>query len=50
MLVPTLLGARMYIGISEARFRQIVLSLLMLSGIALLASSLPALLARPVAG
>ena len=50
MLVPALLGARVYIGISEARFRQIVLSLLTLSGIALLASSLPALLARPVAG
>lgn len=47
MLVPTLLGARVYIGISEARFRQIVLSLLTASGIALLASSLPVLLARP---
>ncbi len=46
MLVPTLLGARVYIGISEARFRQIVLSLLTASGIALLASSMPALLAR----
>lgn len=32
MLVPTLLGTRMYIGISEARFRQIVLSLLTGSG------------------
>jgi len=46
MLVPTLLGARVYIGISEARFRQVVLSLLTASGIALLASSLPVLLAR----
>ncbi|KAG0922945.1 hypothetical protein G6F31_019713 [Rhizopus arrhizus] len=46
MLVPALLGARVYIGISEARFRQLVLSLLTASGIALLASSLPALLAR----
>lgn len=45
MLVPTLLGARVYIGISEARFRQVVLSLLTASGIALLASSLPVLLA-----
>lgn len=44
MLVPTLLGARMYIGISEARFRQIVLSLLTGSGVALLVSSLPQLL------
>lgn len=46
MLVPTLLGARVYIGISEARFRQLVLGLLTASGIALLASSLPVLLAR----
>jgi uncharacterized membrane protein YfcA len=46
LLVPTLLGARLYIGISEARFRQIVLSLLTASGVALLASGLPSLLAR----
>jgi len=46
MLVPTLLGARLYIGISEARFRQIVLGLLTASGVALLASALPTLLAR----
>lgn len=46
MLVPALLGARLYVGLSEARFRQIVLSLLTLSGIALLASSLPQLLNR----
>ncbi|MFY3549417.1 sulfite exporter TauE/SafE family protein [Achromobacter insolitus] len=46
MLVPTLLGARLYIGISEARFRQIVLGLLTASGLALLASALPRLLER----
>jgi uncharacterized membrane protein YfcA len=46
MLVPTLLGARLYLGISEARFRQIVLGLLTASGVALLASSVPTLLAR----
>ena len=46
MLVPTLLGTRLYIGISEARFRQIVLSLLTASGVALLASAVPQLLAR----
>jgi uncharacterized membrane protein YfcA len=46
MLLPTLFGARLYIGISEARFRQIVLGLLTASGVALLASSVPALLAR----
>ncbi|ODP32917.1 sulfite exporter TauE/SafE family protein [Pandoraea sp. ISTKB] len=44
MLIPTFLGARLYIGLSEARFRQIVLSLLTASGIALLASSVPKLL------
>lgn len=46
MLVPALLGARLYIGISEATFRKVVLSLLTVSGVALLASSLPALLQR----
>jgi uncharacterized membrane protein YfcA len=46
MLVPTLLGTRLYIGISEATFRKIVLSLLTASGVALLASSLPQLLQR----
>jgi uncharacterized membrane protein YfcA len=46
MLIPSLLGSRMYIGISEARFRQIVLGLLCLSGVALLASALPALARR----
>lgn len=46
MLIPSLLGSRLYIGISEARFRQIVLGLLCLSGVALLASSVPVLLQR----
>ncbi|KJK24344.1 permease [Burkholderiaceae bacterium 16] len=44
MLVPSILGARLYIGISEIAFRRIVLSLLTASGVALLAASLPALL------
>lgn len=44
MLIPTLLGTRLYIGISEARFRQIVLSLLTASGAMLLAASVPRLL------
>jgi len=44
MLIPTLLGTRLYLGISDAAFRKIVLSLLTLSGIGLLASSLPKLL------
>ncbi|MCW5663284.1 MAG: sulfite exporter TauE/SafE family protein [Piscinibacter sp.] len=46
VLVPVLLGARVYIGLSEQAFRRIVLVLLTLSGIALLVSSLPVLLAR----
>ena len=45
-MVPTLLGTRLYIGISEARFRQLVLGLLTCSGLALLVSSLPRLLER----
>ncbi len=46
MLIPSLLGARLYIGISEATFRKIVLSLLTATGVALLASSVPGLLRR----
>ena len=46
VLLPVLLGARLYIGISEATFRKLVLGLLTLSGVALLASSVPVLLAR----
>jgi uncharacterized membrane protein YfcA len=38
MLLPTWLGTRLYIGISEARFRQLVLGLLTLSGAAMLLS------------
>ena len=44
MLIPVLAGAKLYIGISEARFRQIVLGLLTVSGVALLVSSVPQLL------
>ena len=46
MLIPALIGARIYIGISEATFRSIVLSLLTVSGVALLASSAPVLWGR----
>lgn len=46
MLIPSLLGARLYIGISEATFRKVVLSLLTGTGVALLASSVPGLLRR----
>ncbi len=46
ILIPSLIGARLYIGISEAAFRAIVLGLLTIAGVALLASSLPHLLGR----
>lgn len=46
MLIPTFLGTRLYIGISEKTFRVVVLGLLTAAGIALLLSSLPHLLGR----
>jgi len=45
LLVPSLLGARLYVGLSEAAFRQLVLALLSLSGLAMLVSAVPRLLA-----
>ncbi|MEK9970603.1 MAG: TSUP family transporter, partial [Ferrovibrio sp.] len=44
MLIPTLIGTRLYIGISDAAFRRIVLGLLTASGLAMLAAALPKLL------
>jgi uncharacterized protein len=44
MLVPSLLGARLYAGISEIAFRKVVLGLLTASGVALLAAALPVLI------
>lgn len=46
MLLPTLIGARLYIGISETTFRRIVLGLLTFSGVAMIASAAPHLAAR----
>ena len=46
MLVPSLLGMKVYIGISETLFRRIVLVLLTGSGVALLVSAVPALVKR----
>ena len=46
VLVPVLLGARLYVGLSELAFRRVVLSLLTASGAAILASALPVLLQR----
>ncbi len=42
MLIPTFLGTRMYKGMSDLRFRQIVLGLLTASGLMMLASGLSA--------
>ena len=44
LLVPSLIGARVYVGLSPAAFRRVVLSLLSLSGLAMLATSIPKLL------
>jgi len=44
MLIPTFLGTRLYIGISDVQFRRVVLSLLTVSGISLLISSVPNLI------
>lgn len=46
LLLPALAGMRLYTRISPQTFRQIVLSLLTLSGLAMLANALPKLLAR----
>ena len=46
VIVPVLLGARLYLGISDLTFRKLVLGLLTASGVALLASSVPVLLSR----
>jgi uncharacterized membrane protein YfcA len=46
MLIPSLLGARLYAGISPAAFRTVLLGLLTLSGVALLVAALPVLIRR----
>lgn len=46
MLLPALIGMRVYIGISEVAFRRIVLLLLTASGVALLVAAVPVLMAR----
>lgn len=45
LLIPSLIGARVYIGLSPLAFRRVVLGVLTASGAAMLASSLPRLLA-----
>ena len=44
MLIPAWLGMRTYKGLSDAAFRQLILVMLTLSGLAMLASALPQLL------
>lgn len=46
MLIPSLLGARLYLGIGETGFRKVVLTLLTASGVAMLVSALPVLARR----
>lgn len=46
MIIPSLLGARVYLGMSETAFRRVVLGLLTLSGAAMLVSAAPVLLGR----
>jgi uncharacterized membrane protein YfcA len=44
MTIPALIGARLYAGFSDAAFRRVVLILLLISGVVLLASSVPKLI------
>ena len=46
ILIPSLLGARLYTKFSETMFRRLVLVLLLISGLVLLASSVPQLASR----
>ncbi|WP_439517906.1 sulfite exporter TauE/SafE family protein [Hydrogenophaga sp.] len=45
LLVPSLIGARVYVGLSDLAFRRLVLSLLSLSGVAMLVAAVPRVLA-----
>jgi uncharacterized protein len=46
MLIPSLLGGRLYVAISDTGFRKVVLGLLTASGVALLTAALPAMAQR----
>ena len=46
MLIPSLLGARLYLGISDTAFRKVLLGLLTASGVAMLVASFPVLIRR----
>jgi uncharacterized membrane protein YfcA len=45
MVIPTIIGTRVYVGVSDETFRKMVLGLLTLSGLALLFSGMPELFA-----
>ncbi len=46
LLIPSVLGTRLYVGLSEASFKRVVLGLLTVSGVVMIASSLPVLMKR----
>jgi uncharacterized membrane protein YfcA len=46
MLIPWWLGSKVYLGMSDQSFRRVVLGLLALSGVAMLVSSLPAVISN----
>ena len=46
VLLPSILGTRLYTGLSETAFRKVLLGLLTLSGLALLISAIPQLVHR----
>ena len=45
MLIPNLIGARLYSRVTETTFRRLVLALLSCTGIAMLAAALPRIVA-----
>jgi len=50
LIVPSLIGRKLYLGISELAFRQVVLGLLTAGGMAMLASAAPVLQSRWLPG
>jgi uncharacterized protein len=44
LILPSMLGQRVYVGLSENSFRRVVLGLLVASGVAMMAASLPMML------
>ena len=44
LILPSMLGARVYVGLSPAAFRQLMLGLLSLSGVAMMAAALVSIL------